>query len=348
MTWFTGSTLRIGVLGLAFQPHDSAAPESAAGRFGVVAPKCCRFTSGAGGKGCLRGSALPLASGVAAARGAASLVVLHYRAGVRAGPLRDSTDWAIHIGQAVLLLERSAWRRFTILTAPEPNRWPREQGCRRIVSRRHWPHQLGDRRGLPEVAVSCAKPFATKCGRCCALLSDSARSEIHAAALGALEYRPRWQPGEAELVLKTARESHEPAVRVARSLRNGRFRRGRRRYRFGFDASRPGVEVRAAAAEAPAVERGRPLGLARGRRPRRTGRPHVRLRRPDIHDRTIARRGDCRPHDLGRRTRPAGAAGDSNAHRAVPPRFDRRRPTGTRKPARRNDARERSATGAAG
>ena len=32
---------------------------------------------------------------------------------------------------------------------------------------------------------------------------------------GALEYRPHWRPGEAELVLRTARESAEPAVRAA-------------------------------------------------------------------------------------------------------------------------------------
>ena len=33
------------------------------------------------------------------------------------------------------------------------------------------------------------------------------------AALGALEYRPGWRPGEAELVLKVAKTAAEPAVR---------------------------------------------------------------------------------------------------------------------------------------
>src|SRR5260370_39675800 len=47
-----------------------------------------------------------------------------------------------------------------------------------------------------------------------ALLSDP-RAEVVAAALGALEYRPFWKPGEAELVLKVAKQSPEPGVRAA-------------------------------------------------------------------------------------------------------------------------------------
>ena len=47
-----------------------------------------------------------------------------------------------------------------------------------------------------------------------ALLSDP-RPQVKIAAFGALEYRPHWRPGEAELVLKVAQESEEAAVRVA-------------------------------------------------------------------------------------------------------------------------------------
>jgi hypothetical protein len=51
-------------------------------------------------------------------------------------------------------------------------------------------------------------------GPALALLSDP-RPEVQTTALGALEHRPHWRPGEAELVLKFGRESREPAVRAA-------------------------------------------------------------------------------------------------------------------------------------
>lgn len=129
-------------------------------------------------------------------------------------PTRGSSDWAIHAGQGVLLLSAVALAALhdLIRTGAEPlrraNKW-----CGRIATRTHWPIQLADCRTLPEVvALRSAVPDEVR--PVLALLSDS-RPEVQCAALGALEYRPHWRPGEAELVMKTARESREPAVRAA-------------------------------------------------------------------------------------------------------------------------------------
>ncbi len=129
-------------------------------------------------------------------------------------PTRGSADWAVHIGQAVLLLSAVGLAAFHDLTrtGAEPlrraNKW-----CGRIVRRAHWPIQLADCRALPEV-VALRSAVRAEVRPVLALLSDP-RPEVQCAALGALEYRPHWQPGEAELVLKTARDSSEPAVRAA-------------------------------------------------------------------------------------------------------------------------------------
>jgi hypothetical protein len=129
-------------------------------------------------------------------------------------PTRGAADWAIHAGQAALLLIAvvlSALHDLT-RTGAEPlrraNKW-----CGRIAARKHWPIQLSDCRTLPEVAA-LREAVRDEVRPVLALLSDP-RPEVQCAALGALEYRPRWQPGEAELVLKTARLSDEPAVRAA-------------------------------------------------------------------------------------------------------------------------------------
>jgi hypothetical protein len=82
-----------------------------------------------------------------------------------------------------------------------------------------------------------------------ALLSDP-RPEVQCAALGALEYRPHWQPGEAELVLKTARESLEPAVRAAAAYAMAGVTSAELVAGLATLLRDPAAEVRAAAAEA--------------------------------------------------------------------------------------------------
>ena len=129
-------------------------------------------------------------------------------------PTRGSPDWAVHVGQSVLLLTAVALAAVhdLIRTGAEPlrraNKW-----CGRLVTRTHWPLQLADCRALPEV-VALRATALDEVRPVLALLADP-RPEVQCAALGALEYRPQWQPGEAELVLKTAEESAEPAVRAA-------------------------------------------------------------------------------------------------------------------------------------
>jgi hypothetical protein len=144
-----------------------------------------------------------------------SVVVLYLIALVWAWmPLRGTTDWAPHVAQGILLLVSVGLLAVHDLTrtGAEPlrqaNKW-----SRRIVSRAHWPMQLADCRVIPE-AVALREAIRDEPGPALALLSDH-RPEVQIAALGALEYRPFWRPGEGELVLKVARESHEPAVRAA-------------------------------------------------------------------------------------------------------------------------------------
>jgi hypothetical protein len=144
-----------------------------------------------------------------------SVVVLYLIALVWAWlPLRSSSDWAVHLGQGVLLLVGVGLLAAHDLTrtGAEPlrraNWW-----MRRISSRRQWPLQLADCRILPE-AVGLRDALRDEPGPALALLSDP-RPEVQAAALGALEHRSQWRPGEAELVLKFSRENREPAVRVA-------------------------------------------------------------------------------------------------------------------------------------
>ncbi len=144
-----------------------------------------------------------------------SVVILYLIALVWAWvPLRASTDWVPHAAQGLLLLIGVLLLASHDLarTGAEPlrraNVW-----TRRITSRRHWPAQLADCRVLPE-AIGLRNAIHNEPGPALALLSDP-RPEVQTTALGALEHRPHWRPGEAEFVLKFGRESGESAVRAA-------------------------------------------------------------------------------------------------------------------------------------
>jgi hypothetical protein len=129
-------------------------------------------------------------------------------------PLRNSSDWVVHVCQGVLLLVGMVLLAVNDLNRSGAEPLRRANSCmRRIALRSQWPLQLADCRTLPE-AVSLRNAIRDEIGPALALLSDE-RPEVHATALGALEHRSTWRPGEAELVLKFGRESHEPAVRVA-------------------------------------------------------------------------------------------------------------------------------------
>ncbi len=144
-----------------------------------------------------------------------SVVVLYLIALVWAWlPLQQSFDWEVHIGQGlllffgVILLAAHDLNRTGAEPLRRSNRW-----TRKIRMRSHWPLQLADCRTLPD-AVRLRDSIRHEPGPALALLSDP-RPEVQTAALGALEHRPNWRPGEAELVLKFGRESREPAVRTA-------------------------------------------------------------------------------------------------------------------------------------
>jgi hypothetical protein len=164
-------------------------------------------------------------------------------------PTRDVSDWAVYVGQSVLLLVAvglAAVHDFT-RTGAEPlrraNKW-----CSRLATRTHWPMQLADCRALPEV-VALRDAVRDEVRPVLALLSDP-RPEVQCAALGALEYRPQWQPGEAELVLKIARTSDEPAVRAAAAYALAAVEEAEHVAGLASFLRDPAAEVRTAAGEA--------------------------------------------------------------------------------------------------
>ena len=129
-------------------------------------------------------------------------------------PTRGSDDWAAHAAQGILLLGAVGLVALHDLTrtGAEPLRRA-SKWARRISARRRWPAELVDCRILPE-ANALRAAIWQEAAPALALLSDP-RAQVQVAALGALEYRPYWRPGEAELVLKVARGSPEPVVRAS-------------------------------------------------------------------------------------------------------------------------------------
>ena len=180
----------------------------------------------------------------------ASVVVLYLIAlGWAWLPTRGSTDWAVHFGHGILLLGAVGLIALHDLTrtGAEPlrraNKW-----SRRIAHRMHWPLQLVDCRTIPE-ANALRGAITEEAGPALALLSDS-RPQVLIAALGSLEYRAHWRPGEAELVLKIARKAHEPAVRAAAAYALAAVRTAELVEALGTFLRDPAPEVRYAAAEA--------------------------------------------------------------------------------------------------
>jgi hypothetical protein len=145
----------------------------------------------------------------------ASVVVLYLIALVWAWvALRGSTDWLGHVAQGVLLLIGVGLLAVHDLTRTGAGPLRRANHLsRRIASRDRWPAQLADCRVIPE-AIALRDAIHADPSPALVLLSDP-RPQVRTAALGALEYRPHWRAGEAELVLKVGWESEEPAVRAA-------------------------------------------------------------------------------------------------------------------------------------
>jgi hypothetical protein len=199
-------------------------------------------------------------------------------------------------------LVRSGWSRLHDLTrtGAEPlrraNKW-----SRRIACRTHWPLQLADCRTVPEVEA-LRDAVRDEAGPALALLSDP-RPEVQVAALGSLEYRPDWKPGEAELVLKVARGAIEPAVRAAGAYALAGVWTAHLIEGLGSFLRDPSPEVRHAAAEAILWE-------GDGRWPFAREAVREALSDPKLaHEGGAVPRnnpppsgGRCRPDHLGRRT----------------------------------------------
>ena len=177
-------------------------------------------------------------------------------------PTRGHSDWAVHAAQGVLLLGAVGLVALHDLTrtGAEPlrraNKW-----SRRLVSKTHWPLQVADARLLPEVD-GLRDAVRDEPGPALALLADP-RPEVKVAALGALEYRPDWRPGEAELVLKVAKAAPEPAVRQAAAYALAGVRAPALVEELAAFLRDPSPEVRHAAAEAVLWDGDRRWPLAR-------------------------------------------------------------------------------------
>ncbi len=93
---------------------------------------------------------------------------------------------------------------------------------RRLLRRGNWPADLSLCQTLPEV-TGLRESVSDDATPALALLANP-RTEVQAAALAALAYRPAWRTGEAERVQAVARRATEPAVRAAavRALSNTR------------------------------------------------------------------------------------------------------------------------------
>jgi hypothetical protein len=177
-------------------------------------------------------------------------------------PTRGAADWGAHLAHGVLLLGGVGLLAVHDLSriGAEPlrraNKW-----CRRIAGRSRWPAQLAECRTLPE-AAALRGAIRDEPGPALALLSDP-RPEVQVAALGALEYRGRWRPGEAELVLRTAAQSPEPVVRAAAAYALAGVETAELVEGLAGLLRDPAVEVRRAAAEALLWEGDRRWPLAR-------------------------------------------------------------------------------------
>jgi HEAT repeat protein len=123
-------------------------------------------------------------------------------------------DWFNHLAKAVFVVIPIAF--FGQLSLQESGALTLRRAnvlARRLAYRQDWPNDLAACRSLPEVkALRAAMVFDA--GPALILLQH-ARPEVRVAALGALEFRKDWKPGQAELVMQTAKNAEQPAVRAA-------------------------------------------------------------------------------------------------------------------------------------
>jgi HEAT repeat protein len=123
-------------------------------------------------------------------------------------------DWFLHTCEAVLLVVPLGFFAVQCLRdsgAPAHRR--ARQLAQRLARRREWPADLDACRILPEVKA-LRESLHVDAAPALDLLSNP-RPQVRIAALAALEFRPNWRSGQAELVLNAARRAVEPEIRAA-------------------------------------------------------------------------------------------------------------------------------------
>jgi HEAT repeat protein len=123
-------------------------------------------------------------------------------------------DWYTHLTKAILLVvPMGVFAHQTLLESGAPAIRRARVLAERLAGRREWPSELSACRALPEVKALRAA-LHIDAAPALALLGHP-RVEVRVAALGALEFRKEWRPGQAELVLQTAQHAEQPMVRAA-------------------------------------------------------------------------------------------------------------------------------------
>jgi hypothetical protein len=123
-------------------------------------------------------------------------------------------DWFSHLTQFLLLVVPLLL--FALQTLTESGAMTTRRArllAQRLAARTDWPSELAECKNLPEVKA-LREALTGDASPALALLQHP-RTQVRVAALAALEFRTHWRVGQAQMVLKLARSSREPAVRAA-------------------------------------------------------------------------------------------------------------------------------------
>jgi hypothetical protein len=123
-------------------------------------------------------------------------------------------DWYTNLAKAIfLVIPLLVFAYQTLIDSGAPAIRRARVLADRLASRKEWPADLGACRILAEVKALRAA-LGMNASPALALL-DHPRAEVRVEALGALEFRKDWRPGQAELVLQVAQRAEQPAIRAA-------------------------------------------------------------------------------------------------------------------------------------
>ena len=161
----------------------------------------------------------------------------------------ENKDWYTHLTRAILLIvPLLVFGMHTLAESGAPRMRRANLLAERLARRKDWPEDLAACRTLPEVKALRAA-LGYDAAPALAMLGHE-RLEVRVAALGALEFRKDWRPGQAELVLQTAQNSDQPALRAAAITALGNLEERHLLEMMSEFLRDPHTEVRKAAAEA--------------------------------------------------------------------------------------------------